>query len=62
MLININTLPKYQKLEPSIRIYRDGNYDFVATYRPVVLRQIRTTALKIDHWFVHHEWPVDDIV
>ena len=49
----------YKKLQPTLKIYRDGQYDVIATYRPVIRAHVRTQLAKIDHWFVHHEWPTD---
>jgi len=43
--------------KPQIKIYRNGNYDRVATWKPVLQRQVVDTLLKMDYWISKHEWP-----
>lgn len=44
------------KTEP-LKIYRNGKYDIVSTYKPLVKRSLLAFGNKVDFLFVNGRWP-----
>jgi hypothetical protein len=45
--------------EKPLKIYRNGQLDYAATYTPVAKKKVHQLAGKIDFWFVNNRWPRD---
>lgn len=46
-------------IKPTIKIYEQGQYNPMATYKPVIKRELLNLCNKIDYFFVNHKWPTE---
>jgi hypothetical protein len=48
-----------KRIKPTIKIYEQGRYDLLATYKPVIKRELISLGNKIDYFFVNNKWPTE---
>lgn len=46
-----------QKLQPKFKIYRDGQVDLRATWKPIITKRVVAFGRKVDYFFVNSRWP-----
>ena len=46
-------------MTPEIKIYRNGQFDALATYKPVIRRKLIEVGNKVDYLFVNGRWPTE---
>jgi hypothetical protein len=48
-----------QKIKPTFKVYRDGEYSRVETYSPIIKREVTRLLEKTNLFFGLNHWPSD---